>query len=327
MFAFTVRRLLASVPVMLVSSFLVFLLVASTADPMAKYRQHNPPLSPATLHVLAHRLRVDQPILHRYWTWLTSLVLHGSWGPSVQPNVDIGQELSQRILVTLRLIVAAIIISLLLAVIVGVVSAVKQYSKLDYSATLVGFLFLSLPTFWFAVLLKYGAIELNNAVGHQVLFTASESTAGMTGSWWQHMTDDFGHLVLPTVSLALTSYAAWSRFQRASMLDVLNSDYMRLARAKGLSQRRVMIRHGLRTALIPMSTQVALDVAVLLGGAIVTETVYNWQGLGNMFLTAVTAGDTYTLMAWLVFASVAVILFNLLADLLYAVLDPRIRLA
>jgi peptide/nickel transport system permease protein len=111
------------------------------------------------------------------------------------------------------------------------------------------------------------------------------------------------------------------------MLDVLNSDYMRLARAKGISQRRVLVRHGLRTALIPMSTQVALDVAVLLGGAIITETVYSWQGLGQMFFGAISAGDTYSLMAWLVFASFAVIILNLLADLLYAVLDPRIRLA
>jgi peptide/nickel transport system permease protein len=125
----------------------------------------------------------------------------------------------------------------------------------------------------------------------------------------------------------MTSFAAWSRFQRASMLDVLNSDYIRLARAKGLSKRRVMIRHALRTALIPLATVVAIDFAGILSGAIITETVFQWQGLGQLLLGAIQARDVYVVLAWLLFSAFLVIVANLIADLLYAVLDPRIRYA
>ena len=136
-----------------------------------------------------------------------------------------------------------------------------------------------------------------------------------------------GHLILPTVVLAMSSYASWSRFQRSSMLDVLNSDYLRLAKAKGLSRRKVMVRHGLRTALIPLTTQVTLDVAAILGGAVLTETVFGWQGMGSMLINGINNQDTNVILAWLVVSAIIVIAFNLIADLLYAVLDPRIRLA
>ena len=132
-------------------------------------------------------------------------------------------------------------------------------------------------------------------------------------------------MVLPTISLALISYAAWSRFQRASMLEVLNSDYVRLARAKGLSRRRVMVKHALRTALIPLTTVTALDLAAIIGGAVVTETVFEWRGMGDLLLNSIRTDDVYAVMAWLLVTAIVVILFNLIADLLYAVLDPRIR--
>jgi peptide/nickel transport system permease protein len=132
-------------------------------------------------------------------------------------------------------------------------------------------------------------------------------------------------MVLPTIVLGLVSYAAWSRFQRASMLEVLNSDYVRLARAKGLRPRQVLVRHALRTALIPLTTVTALDIAALLGGAVVTERVFQWHGLGEFFLDSVGDKDAYAMMGWLLVSAIIVILFNLVADLLYGVLDPRIR--
>ena len=133
--------------------------------------------------------------------------------------------------------------------------------------------------------------------------------------------------MLPTISLALISYAAWSRYQRASMLEVMNSDYVRLARAKGLSRRRVMVKHALRNALIPLTTVTALDLASIISGAVVTETVFQWRGMGDLLLNAIRTDDVYVVMAWLLVTATVVILFNLLADLLYAVLDPRIRYA
>lgn len=330
MFAFTIRRLLASIPVLFFSTLLVFLIVASSVDPTAPLKSRNPPIPPATIHAEGERLGIYHPLLQRYWDWLTGLVLHGNWGTSVSKGYHIGTTLTSSFFVTFRLVIFSIFCSLLLAVGVGVFSAVRQYSKADYFFTSIGFLFLSLPTFWFAILLKSWAIQFNSAVrpnGPPIISTIGETGVNPPSDFFGQLGDDFGHLVLPTITLSLISYAAWSRFQRASMLDVLNSDYIRLARAKGLSRRRVLFRHALRNALIPLSTQVALDVAALLGGAVITENVFQWRGMGNMFLNAVNNYDLYPLLAWLVVAASLVIVFNLIADLLYAVLDPRIRLA
>jgi peptide/nickel transport system permease protein len=142
---------------------------------------------------------------------------------------------------------------------------------------------------------------------------------------WHEFTDRVGHLLLPTITLALVSFASWTRYTRASMLEVLGSDYVRLARAKGLRRARVLTRHALRTALIPLATVTALDIAIILGGAVVTETIFQWHGMGEMLVQAATTLDVYRTMAWLLLSAVVVIGFNLVADLLYAVLDPRIR--
>ena len=321
MIAFTIRRLLVSIPILILSTFFVFMLVAWGADPLGSLRARNPPVPPATFKAEEHRLGLDENLLMQYWHWITNLVFHGSFGPSVAPGYDIAAQLSYRIGVTARLVISAIILALVLAIIVGVTTAVRQYSTYDYAATLFGFFFLSLPVFWFAILLKVWAIDLNNATGNNFI-----KTLGPPGGDFGGPVNAIGYLILPTITLALTSYASWARFQRASMLDVLNSDYMRLARSKGLSARRVMVRHGLRTALIPLTTQVTLDVAAIMGGTVITEKIFQWQGLGTMFLDGIQNQDTNVVLAWLLIAATLVIVFNLIADLLYAVLDPRIRL-
>jgi len=204
---------------------------------------------------------------------------------------------------------------------------VKQYSVVDYSATFLGFLFLSMPAFWFAILLKQGGIAFNNTVGEQVVYTIGDASVPPPTDTFARFADIAGHIVLPTIALALISYAAWSRFQRASMLEVMNSDYVRLARSKGLSRRRVMVKHALRTALIPLVTVTALDLAAIISGAVVTETVFQWRGMGDFLLESIRTEDVYALQAWLLLTAIVVIGFNLIADLLYAVLDPRIRYA
>ncbi|WP_157252075.1 ABC transporter permease [Nonomuraea typhae] len=324
MLTFTLRRLLIAFPVIVASTFVVFLLVTMSGDPLANLKGRNPPPSPQVVAVEAQRLHLDQPVLQRYWTWIAG-VARGDFGPSVRTNVDIGHEIATRFGVTLRLIAVAVVLALLLAVVVGVLSAVKQYSGLDYGFTFAAFLFLSMPSFWFAVLLKQGGISLNQLVGEQVVYTIGEKSVVVDGDAWARLADTAGHMVLPTISLALISFGAWSRFQRASMLDVLNSDYVLFARAKGLSRRRVVVRHALRTALIPMTTVTALDFASLISGAVITETVFQWRGLGDFLVTSVNQRDAYAVLAWLLVVAVAVIVFNLVADLLYALLDPRIR--
>lgn len=325
MLAFTIRRLLTAIPILLASTIVTFLLVAFSGDPLDELRQKHPPVPPHVLKNKEHELRLDESIPERYWHWLTGL-LHGDFGPSTR-QLNIGHELGSRLLVTMRMVALAMLLAVIFAVVVGVISAVKQYSGIDYAFTFSGFLFLSMPVFWFAILLKeFVAIKLNQATGHTFLFTIGDASIDPKHGW-SRVTDVLGHMILPTIVLAMTSYAAWSRFQRAAMLDVLNSDYIRLARAKGLTNRRVMVRHALRTALIPLTTVTALDLAAILGGAIITERVFQWHGMGELLLTAITARDAYVVLAWLLVTGFIVVLFNLIADLLYAVLDPRIRYA
>jgi peptide/nickel transport system permease protein len=326
MLAFAVRRIAVSIPILLISTFIVFMLASLSGNPLSPLLTRNPPPPPESIALEAQRLRLDHPILERYWMWLTGL-FRGDFGPSVQSNLDVGAEVAGRFLITMRLIALAMVLALVLAVVIGVISAVKQYSKTDYTATFLGFLFLAMPAFWLAILLKQAGIEFNNAVDEQVVFTIGDSSVPPPEGFWPQVADIAGHMVLPTISLALISYAAWSRYQRASMLEVMNSDYVRLARAKGLSRRRVMVKHALRNALIPLTTVTALDLASIISGAVVTETVFQWRGMGDLLINAIHGDDVYVVMAWLLVTATVVIVFNLLADLLYAVLDPRIRYA
>jgi peptide/nickel transport system permease protein len=324
MLSFIIRRLLIAIPLVLLSSVLVFLLVANSGDPLAELKGRNPPVPESTIEARERQLGLDKPLPQRYVTWLGNFV-QGDMGKSIR-GVEVRPLLWQRLKVTLRMVVLAMIIAVVLAIGAGVLSAVKQYTLTDYTFTFLGFLFLSMPVFWLAALLKeYGAIRLNTVFGQQVVYTVGAESPNLTGGLGTRLADWAGHLILPTVALALISFAAWSRYQRATMLDVLGSDYIRLARAKGLSRSRVMTRHALRNALIPLVTVVAIDIGAVFGGAIITEKVFAWQGMGALLVQGVETSDVNVLLAWLMVTSVLVILFNLIADVLYAVLDPRIR--
>jgi peptide/nickel transport system permease protein len=305
----------------------MFILVTLSGDPLARLKA-NPHVSPATIAAARAQLHLNEPILPRYWTWLTGF-LHGNFGISTTGQ-PVGPQLWSRLGVTLTLVLPAIIFSVIVAVLVGVLSAVKQYSIIDHLSTGLAYLFYSTPVFVVAILLKdFLAVDVNNAVGHTVLYTVGQNTPGTTGTW-NIITNAAAHTVLPVLTLVLITYAAWSRYQRASLLDVLNADYIRLARAKGLSPRRVLFVHALRNALIPVTTVVAIDVGALIGGAIITEIVFGWEGMGQFLyggLTGPVTPDVNVVQAWLMITAVAVVVFNLIADLTYALLDPRIRYA
>src|SRR3954453_9819802 len=329
MFFFTIRRILASVLVLLVSSFLVFALCAASFDPLAKYYNLNPRPPEAFFDNLREQLGLNDNFFVRYWHWLSG-VLTGDFGTTVN-GTPVAEQLGTRLWVTGRMIIAAIIIAVILAIVVGVIGAVRQYRPSDYAFTFLAYILIALPSCWFAALLKeYVAGGVNGLFGSQVLYTVGEETPGLSlyASGWELWADRLGHLVLPTLSLALLTFAAWSRFQRASMLDVLGSDYMRLARAKGLTYRRTVFRHGLRNALIPLTTVVALGIGTLFGAAVITETVFNWNGMGRYLLeNGIGNNDINVVLGWLMVSAVVIVIFNLIADILYAVLDPRIRLA
>jgi peptide/nickel transport system permease protein len=326
MLAYAIRRLLIAIPVLLVASMIVFTLTLFTGDPVEeKYAARNPPVPQQTIDIERERMHLDDPVIVQYGNWIKNLVTKGDWGPSINAAGDIGDELSRRVVVTLRLVIFAMLLALVLAIISGVLSATKQYTWLDYVFTFFGFLFLAMPAFWVAVLLKQGALSYNEATGTRTFYTIGARSVETEPGLWNTIADIFGHSILPTLSLALITYAAWSRFQRSSMLEVLNSDYVRLARAKGLSQRKVLTRHALRTALIPMTTVSALGIATVIGGAVITETVFEWQGMGRYLIDSIATRDRYAIMGWLLVAGIFVVIGNLVADILYGVLDPRIR--
>ncbi|GHE14215.1 ABC transporter permease [Klenkia taihuensis] len=329
MFFFTIRRVIASVFVLLASSFLVFALCAASFDPLSKYYTQNPRPPESFFENLREQLGLNDNFFVRYWNWLSG-ALTGNFGETIN-GTPVSEQLGGRLLVTGRMILLAIIIAVVLAVVVGVVGAVRQYKPSDYAFTFLAYLLIALPTFWFAAILKeFVAGGVNDVFGKQVLFTIGEETPGLSlyASGWELWSDRLGHLVLPTVSLALLSFAAWSRFQRSAMLDVLGSDYMRLARAKGLPYRRVVMKHGLRNALIPLTTVVALGIGTLFGGAVITEQVFVWHGMGEYLIqNGIGQNDINVVLGWLLVSAVFVVVFNLVADVLYAVLDPRIRLS
>jgi peptide/nickel transport system permease protein len=329
--SYILRRTVAGILVLLVVSFVVFILVALSGNPLALLYA-NPRISPATIKAARLALHLNQPLLERYWNWLLGM-LHGSFGTSFAGQA-VGPQLGQRLLVTVRLTIPVVIISVILAVVIGVVGAVRQYHAVDYVSTGLSYIFFATPVFILALLLKdFLAVDVNQWAGHTILYTVGTESPGLTGSTWTLFTNSIQHMVLPVVTLVLVTYASWSRFQRASLLDVLNADYIRLARAKGLSPRRVLFVHALRNALIPVTTVVALDFAGLLGGVIITEIIYSWNGMGTLFYNALAGGgsgispDVYIVQGWLIVAATAVIVFNIIADVLYAFLDPRIRYA
>ncbi len=495
MFFFIVRRLLISIPIILASTFLSFFLVTISGDPLAELRQSRDPNRDQQMAQMRRLLELDVPFMERYFQWLTGL-FRGDFGTN-REGQDVWTLLSQAMGTTFRLIIIATIASILIGLVIGIITAVRQYSALDYASTFAAFLFFSLPVFWLAVMLKeFGAIKFNNyleqpgfsiagiviisvltgliaagvtggtkqrrliafgavaafcavvmwildatdwmlnpglswpviiglsiaagvlaamvfapfsirpvqiagvaAAGVAVVFSilfdswiddmswtrmliltvltlgtgglvgalvggeidrASAVRAGMLAAFlvgtivsvdkfisawepgrtiatigpsspnldapfWETMVDYAGHQILPSLALALIGFATFMRFTRSSMLDTLKSDYVRTAKAKGLPATQVVMRHAFRTALIPVMTVITISFATVIEGAIITERVFAWKGMGSLFVEGLVDVDPYPVMGFLVITSISIVLLNAIADIMYAYLDPRIR--
>ncbi len=325
MLGYAIRRLLFSIPVLLLSSVLVFAVVHATADPAALMRS-NPRVSQADIARVRHQLGLDKSGPEQYLSWLSHF-LRGDWGRSLITGAPVGADIRHALLNSAILGAAGIGVSLIVGVAIGVFSALRQYSVFDNIATGGAFLGLSIPNFWFALMLQilFG-LYLTRwlGLGEPILYTAGMTSPGSTGF---HPVDLLRHLVAPALVLAVQIVAVYSRYTRASMLEVLHADYLRTARAKGLKERRVIVRHALRNALIPLTTQVGIDVGAIAAGLIITEQIFQWPGMGMFFITAMKYGDYPQILPWLMITVAFVIVFNLAADILYAVLDPRIRYA
>jgi peptide/nickel transport system permease protein len=322
MATYIIRRVLYSIPVILVSTFIIFTFVSVSGDPLA-FIKMQPNASRDTIENITKREHLDDPIPVRYVYWMQEAITQ-KFGGTLVGDRPIWPDLKRVMGNTLQLIIAAEVLAILLAIAIGVYSAVRQYSAFDYAATTFSFLGLATPVFWLALMLQVLVVNIFIESGHRIFYVAQLSSPD-PGSGFSFLLDRMQHLALPVFVLAVANIAAYSRFMRASMLEVINSDYVRTARAKGLKERGVIMRHAFRNALIPLVTLVALNFGGLLSGAVITETVFQLDGMGQYFITALGEADPYPIMAWLMITSIMIVIGNLLADILYGVLDPRVR--
>ena len=322
MATYIIRRVLYSIPVILVSTFIIFTFVSVSGDPLS-FIKMQPNASRDTIENITKREHLDDPVPVRYVYWMHEAITQ-KFGGTLVGDRPIWPDLKRVMGNTLQLIVAAEVLAILLAIAIGVYSAVRQYSAFDYAATTFSFLGLATPVFWLALMLQVLVVNIFIESGHRIFYVAQLSSPD-PGSGYHFLLDRMQHLALPVFVLAVANIAAYSRFMRASMLEVINSDYVRTARAKGLKERGVIMRHAFRNALIPLVTLVALNFGGLLSGAVITETVFQLDGMGQYFITALGEADPYPIMAWLMITSIMIVIGNLLADILYGVLDPRVR--
>ncbi|TQN30902.1 peptide/nickel transport system permease protein [Haloactinospora alba] len=322
---FLVRRLLNYAILIFLASSFAYLLAATALEPRAYFEQKQPTPSEEAIQqqLTALNLSSETPLAERYYTWASG-VFAGDFGQTIKGE-SVNEAVARKAGVTIRLIVAGTLIGCTVGIAIGAYAAVKQYRKFDKASTWVAFTVLAIPTVVIAVTLQTTAVWINDAVGWQMLEYGGEYTAGLDAGFWGSLADRLQHAILPTLTLALTLFAAFSRYQRNMMLDVLGSDFVRTAMAKGLTRRAALLKHALRTAMIPTITYFTFTFGVLLAGATFTEKVFGWHGMGAWVVDSIVDNDVHAVAAVTCFMAVCVMAASFLSDILYAWLDPRVR--
>jgi peptide/nickel transport system permease protein len=318
MWSYLARRLIQALFTLLIITMICFTLTRLSADPLAQYAT-NPNMSAADRAALRTRLGLDAPLPVQYIKWI-GLVVHGDLGRSFFSKLPVAEMIGQRLPQTLKLTVTAEICTLILALVLGIVSAVKQYSILDNVITAFSFIGYSMPIFFIALgLILIFAVQFKQ-MGWPYLPTGADI--------WdpKNLGQLVRHLILPVSALVIITTANYSRFIRSSILEVLGLDYIRTARAKGLTERAVLYKHALRNAALPVVTIIGLDIPSLFAGALVTESIFAWPGMGRLFWEYAQRGDFPVVNGVLLVLSTAVVLFTIITDIVYTFIDPRIRL-
>jgi peptide/nickel transport system permease protein len=334
---YIIRRILQAIPLLFIISLILFFLMYATGDPLATMGGRQP-TRPADRERLARQLGLDQPVMVQYFYWLvgndwvvvdeetgrtgTRLgVLRGDFGQSYTTRQPVLDVIAQRIPNTLLLMGTAEVVIVTAALALGMYAAIRKYTFFDQAFTAITFILYSLPIFMMAYILMYiFAIGFRNA-GLPYLPTSGIFDPAVGRTFEQVI----WHMILPVLTISLVSIGAYARYVRSAMLEVINSDYIRTARSKGLPERRTVLVHAFKNAALPLVTLVGLDIPFLLGGAVVTESIFAWSGTGLLFIQMIQRSDYPVLMGLLMLISIAVVVFQLITDLLYTLLDPRIR--
>ncbi len=322
MFTYVVRRTLQAIPLLILISVILFIILhEAPGGGLGPYLQ-NPHITAADIARLKHNLGLDRPLPFQYVAWLGH-VITGDFGYSTSNSEPVFNAILERLPATLELMVTSFVLAWVIGVSAGLFAAVRPYSIWDYCITTFAFFGQSMPVFWFALMMQlaFSVHGIPLPGGYMI----SLPSAGISSSDTFDFGDRISHLILPAIVLALLNIALFSRFMRSSMLEVIKTDYMRTASAKGLSFATVLFKHGLKNAVIPLVTVTALTLPGLFSGAIVTETIFAWPGEGRLFINALGQQDLAVLMGYLIVNGCLVIFFNLFADVAYAWLDPRVK--
>lgn len=323
---YVIRRFLNYAILSLIATCMAYVLASIALDPAARFYGINPrpPQSSIDASLNAMGVNPDVPIIVRLWNWLVGLFTQFSMGTTVG-GAQVTAEIAARSGTSLRLLLIGSLLGAVIGVLLGVWGAVRQYRASDQIVTYASFVVIATPTFVIGVLLMILATQFNNLVGSQVITFTGEYTAGISGSWWDLALDRAVHLLLPTIALAMIGAAGFSRYQRNVMLDVLGADYIRTARAKGLPRSKALFRHGVRLALIPMSTFFAYSFGTLIAGSAMLEIVFSWRGMGQFQIEAIQKNDINAVAGAALFVAVLYLIASTLSEVLYAALDPRVR--
>ncbi len=330
------RRIVQAIPILIGVSVIVFMIVyASPGDPTDRFRV--PRVPPEQIEALIRSYGLDKPLPEQYLAWVTTFfsvfnidvpemevsVNWAAWGYSFTDGVPVLEKVMRRLPPTMLLMGTALFLTVILSLPIGIIAAVRQYSWTDKIITTGATIGYAIPSFLLGLYVLYiGGVLLkqwtDGAIGFPLFGMESLGKRG-------DPIDIAWHMVLPVISLTILSVAAWSRYTRSAMLDVLHQDYVRTAKAKGLPRRKVLYKHALRNALIPIVTLLGLSIPTLIAGAAITETIFSWPGIGSMFVESIGTRDYPVIMAVAMLTGIAVILGNLLADVLYGLVDPRIK--
>ncbi len=325
MIRYLTRRLLNYLVLLLLASFLAFYLASLTFHPLDTFIERHPQPPAEAIHAKAVELGLNKPIPIRYAEWASGVV-SGDFGNTVTGH-PVSQELWPRVAVSLRLVAIGSLVGTVTGVVLGAWGAVRQYRLSDRVITVLSLIVLSIPSFVLAGLLILGALRANHLTGVRIFSYTGETSPSPPNGIWDQFVDRIRHIVLPTLTLALGAAASFSRYQRNAMLDVLGEDFIRTARAKGLTRRRALFKHGLRTALIPLATLFAYGVSGLVVGAVFVEKIFGWHGMGEWVVQAIMSQDTHVVATITLFTGAALLFAGLLSDVFYAALDPRVRVS
>lgn len=327
MIKYLLRRVLNWLALIFLATNLTYFLASWFLDPRSNYSQRRPPIPEAQIDAALGQYNLNDkvPILERWWTWITGIFTRWDWGSS-PVGQSVNEQVAYRMWISAELVLGATLLATLLGIGLGVYTASRQYKFADRAFQGISIFMMNIPAVVMGFVVVILVIRLNQAAGNTVFFVTGSSSIGVSG-FWNVLVDTLKHLIPPTISLIAIQYAGTHFLQRSLLLDNINADYVRTARAKGLPKAKAIRRHALRTSLIPVATSVAFSIPSVFSGAVMTETIFAWEGMGRYFVRTIMSNDIHGAVAAAAFAALMTAIGALLSDIVVAILDPRVRVS